>query len=371
VTAGTTPASRAGRFAHVDALRAFAVMVVVVFHAGVTILPGDGAVTVFFVISGFVITFLLLRERARTGDFDLRGFYRRRTFKLAPPFVVVILIPTVIYGFTDRLDVRMALSQVFFSYNWALILFPQASGSVLPGSEIVWSLAVEEQFYLVFAAVWLLLVRRRRWQLMLGAGAAAVYLASTVDRIARGATGGNVVYALRATDTRIDAIALGVLAGIAFHAFSTGAGAGRLRALGSDWFLLLAIAMFFGCVAFRNNWTETAFRPIFQALAGALIVLYGLMPGEGALRRLFNGLAAWRPVQLIGLASYSVYLVHYPLDFLLHPLLRGSPALVETIVDVVAGTAIGALVWRFVERPALALRGRLEVPGVQKGAEAR
>ena len=132
------------RLDYLDAMRAAAVSLVVVMHSGLTITPGDGGVVVFFVISGYIITRLLLTERARTGGFDLYGFYRRRLYKLAPPLLAVVVLPTFVYAAFRPVDWGAVAAQVGFAYNWTKIYDYQGSLEVLPGSEVVWSLAIEE-----------------------------------------------------------------------------------------------------------------------------------------------------------------------------------------------------------------------------------
>ena len=147
------------RFQHIDAMRAFAVALVVFSHAGLTFVPGGSGVTVFFCISGFWITYTMLRERERTGGFDWGGFYFRRAVKLAPPLVLIIVIPTLIYSLFHRIDWLDFLGQVFFFFNWR---YTDSEVLVMPGSVVTWSLSIEEQFYLVIALVWLAAVRWRR-----------------------------------------------------------------------------------------------------------------------------------------------------------------------------------------------------------------
>src|SRR3954469_19419128 len=94
-TAPEPPLNSANRFAHIDAMRAVAVGLVVVAHAGLDrVVPGGSGVTIFFSISGFIITYLVLRERDSAGGFAVGHFYLRRALKLGPPLVVIVFIPT-------------------------------------------------------------------------------------------------------------------------------------------------------------------------------------------------------------------------------------------------------------------------------------
>ena len=164
------------QFAHLDAMRAAAVMLVVLAHAGLEVVPGGSGVTIFFVISGFIITHLVLKEHRRTGGFDIAGFYRRRALKLAPPLLVALVLPTALYAWLVRpVSLGDFLGQVFFFFNWR---YTDSQVDVLPGSIVVWSLSIEEQFYVAFALIWLLLVGRRRPATALAVLAGTAALAS-------------------------------------------------------------------------------------------------------------------------------------------------------------------------------------------------
>ncbi len=123
----------AGRFAHIDAMRAFAVLLVVVAHAGAgLIVPGGSGVTIFFAISGLIITLLVLREQDKTGGFAIGGFFFRRAAKILPPLIVVVLVPSLVWACFGPLDWGALAAQIFFVFNWV-----KASGDlfhVLPGS---------------------------------------------------------------------------------------------------------------------------------------------------------------------------------------------------------------------------------------------
>lgn len=352
------PKNHANRFDHIDGLRAFAVLVVVLMHAGYTWVPGDSGVTVFFGISGFIITHILIREREKTGSFDARGFYFRRAFKLAPPFIAVVVVPTLVYSLFHTVNVGAFLSQIFFSYNWVRIYDYAASEQVLPGTAVVWSLAVEEQFYIIFALIWLLFVRASWWHQALLAVSIAAILGSTALRtyLAMYDTTGHVI---RGTDARLDGIAWGVLAAVLFFMWQRGQ-ARWVSVLGKDWVLWAAPALFLAGMTLRDGWIEPALRPTVHVVAGVLIILYGMVPSESRVKQLFYGGMAWRPIQVVGLASYSIYLVHYPLEKVVSPLLPNLPMPVHVALISVIGVTAGVLLYRFVELPALSLRKNLE-----------
>ncbi len=166
---GTAPSDRRFR-PDVEGLRAVAVLLVVFYHAGLSWLSGGYVgVDVFFVISGFVITGVLLRERHSTGKLSILGFYGRRARRIIPAATLVIIAATlasfgllgVIYGDQTATDARWAsvfLANFHFSAVGANYLTASQPPSILQN---FWSLAVEEQFYLVYPAVFLLIASLR------------------------------------------------------------------------------------------------------------------------------------------------------------------------------------------------------------------
>lgn len=341
------------RFAHIDAMRAFAVLIVVVAHAGVAVAPGGAGVTVFFAISGFIITHLVLRERDRTGTFDIRGFYVRRALKIMPPLIVAIMLPTVVYAaFGGPIDWLQVGSQLFFVANW-LYAF-EVPSFILPGSRVVWSLAIEEQFYILFAIIWLWLLTRRWWHaglVWLSSVAIVVpVLLRTYFYLSAGTAAEDRVYA--GTDTRVDAIAIGMLAALVYRGVKTGAISGAVvRVLAWPGLPLIAGLLFVGTLAYR----DPAFRMVpmyaLQSLATALVLLNGLLLSEGRYRQAYERVVSFRPLQVVGLASYSIYLTHAPLIYLMEPITSRLNPGVAVLVNVSVGVLSGVALWFVVERP--------------------
>lgn len=351
VGSGPTLLNRANRYAHIDALRALSVMLVVLMHAGLRFVPGDSGVTMFFTISGFIITLLLLRERDRTGGFDWRGFYLRRVLKLAPPFLLIVVAPTLVYWVLGGAILPLAFgTQVAFSYNWAQIWLPGAFDGVLPGSTVVWSLAIEEQFYIVFAVVWIILVPIQRWRVTLIALTVASIVLSFATRASLSLDPETLLHAMRGTDSRLESISWGVLAAILFHSRVSHHTARSGSVFGQSWVLLLAIAVYGVSFAIPDGWAEVAFRPTLWSLAACLVILFGLAGGSSRVRPLVLALLAQRWIQLLGLSSYSIYLAH---DELIHlgEWLLPDQAQLGAWIGAAAGVGVGIAVYALVERP--------------------
>lgn len=346
----TPPLNGANRFAHIDAMRAFAVLLVVLAHAGLkAVIPGGSGVTIFFSISGFIITYLLLREFDRTGNFSLKGFYFRRVIKIGPPFVLIVLVPSIFLFFLGRVELSTLISQTFFFFNWSYL---SGASGFLDGSDVVWSLAIEEQFYIVFAAIWVVLVKSRQRELVtcVVAGVAIIYASSARFVLAADPMASDRIY--YGTDTRIDGIAWGVLAAVLIHWMqrddlleSRGA-----RLLSHDAILFAAIGMYIFSLLYRDDFFRDTFRYSLQSLAACLVIMYGLLSGRGAARVLFYKLSQHKLVALIGLSSYSIYLVHLVLMNLLRPWLQ-FPGPINVLILSVMGVAAGIAVYTIIEVP--------------------
>ncbi|MHA7289662.1 acyltransferase family protein [Arthrobacter sp. MDT3-24] len=345
------PKNGENRYIHIDALRAFAVMLVVVAHAGLGhFVPGGSGVTIFFAVSGFIITFLLLRERGESGSFSVFRFYQRRAIKIAPPFLVVVLIPTMIYSLWISVDWPVVMSQIFFAYNWVKY---QGHFEVLPGSEVVWSLAIEEQFYIVFSIVWLLIAKGRRAMLWLGVTAGFAILYSTTVRflLASSQSSERIYYG---SDTRIDGIAWGVLAAVIYYSWiSSDRARGKfVPSFSHPSILILAIGIYILSLVIRDEWFRDTVRYTLQAVATCAVILFGLVPGEGTVRRTFNAIARLPFVNLIGAASYSIYLVHLSVVSVLRPYVETLPFVLSVFLLTTVGVGVGILVYSLVEIPA-------------------
>jgi peptidoglycan/LPS O-acetylase OafA/YrhL len=351
-----------GRYAHIDAMRAVAVMLVVVAHTEIGGIPGGSGVTIFFTISGFIITLLLLNERERTGGFNVRGFYVRRLFKLFPPFLVIVLVPTAVYwALGNEISWPYVGAQTFFIFNWATLLRPFGPIEILPGSSVVWSLSIEEQFYIVFALIWLALVARRRFFPLITATAVAAIVLPLALRLVLAAGGGEAVSEriYWGTDTRLDAIAIGVIAAIAYKAFTVGRFPIAARVLAHPSWIVIAPTVYLGTVIFRDEWFRDTFRFTLQASVAAVVILWGLLDTGSRLRRLFSAVTNVRIVQIVGLASYSIYLAHASVNALVESWTSRLPRAAEVPLLIVLGSATGIVAWLLLERPAERWKRRL------------
>lgn len=344
----------AKRFAHIDAMRAVAVLLVVVGHAGLGhIIPGGAGVTIFFAISGFIITTLLLKERGKASRFDIGGFYVRRLVKLMPPLVVALIIPTLIYAaFGNTINWNAFGGQIFFYFNWVKLDHPE----ILPGSGVVWSLSIEEQFYIVFALLWLCLVRSSRAIPLLAGLATIAIIASTGLRFLL-ADPGNQTVADRiyyGSDTRADSLAWGILAAIALYQWQkSDAPRGWMqRVSGSQWALIGAILVFLVSLVIRDDWFRQTTRYSLQSITTCVVVIYGFTAARGVVQRGFANVCQLRILQIIGLASYSIYLVHLSIIVTIDEYTKRLSLPVHVLIGLTVSVAVGIAMYWWIEIPA-------------------
>jgi len=380
----------ADRLAGLDGLRAIAVTLVVLFHLGAGVLPGGYiGVDIFFPISGFLITTLLVRERLATGGVDVLQFWQRRARRLLPALAVVLLVCTAA-AFVIGGDVlvelgRQVLGASTFSYNW-LAISEGASYLDATTPELfrnLWSLAVEEQFYLVWPLIVIVLwVVPSRWFRLLFVLAVAV-----ASAVAMGAlfAGGDTTRVYYGTDTHSFGLALGAALAIArleWPGFAVAHSRGD-RALGG----LLGLLAIGGLVALAITMPAEgpeAYRgglPLVAALSVVAIAL-ATVPG-GLLGRALD----LQPLKWIGQRSYGIYLWHWPVFVLVVAAVPVAEPAPETLW-IVGGVALAitlvasTLSYAFVEAPirsrGFRVSGRVFVTqwrrdrwGVRRGAWVR
>lgn len=295
-----------------DGLRGLAVLLVVLFHADLEWMSGGFlGVSIFFTLSGFLITSLLLAEKDESGRLDLRAFWGRRLRRLAPAslltIVAVVLLAAWLSTPSEAARLRGdAVSAALYVSNWRFVLAEYSYSDLFSAPSPllhIWSLSIEEQLYLVlpllvvgaFALGW----SRHRIgiSLLVLAGASAIVgLAVTgVDRVYYG------------TDTRAAELLLGaVLACATRGRLSIGLGSGLRRTVGIVAPLaLVAVVVLSVTSTTRSDWIAGGGLPAF-ALLSVLLVVGAVV--EGPLR----GMLSWSPLRNLGRISYGVYLFHWP-----------------------------------------------------------
>ena len=351
-----------GHLAGLDGLRALAIGAVMIFHLDPDWLPGGFlGVDIFFVISGFLITTLLVRERERDGSIDLRGFWTRRARRLLPALLVVVPA-CILIARTVEADLlvgirRQALGALTFSTNWLEIAngsdyFHSTSPQLFMN---FWSLAVEEQFYLAWPLVTIALLAARRhlglsWG-VLGALVLSVGVGSALLMALR-YDPADVTRVYYGTDTHLVGLMLGAAMAM------TWAGPTRAGTITPQWHrwrrhvVVGAGVLLAGLLVLADEGSAWTFRlgiPLVS-LATALLLLASV-DRPGRLRTVLEA----PPLRWIGTRSYGIYLWHWPVILVIGqdiPAAAGTASFVWTRVwAVVVTLALADLSFRFVETP--------------------
>lgn len=311
-----------------DGLRALAVIAVVIYHMNATALQsGLLGVTIFFVLSGYLITGLLIREWSTTKKINLPQFWLRRVRRLFPAIVFVLLGTIVLTGvfapdMLTKLRNDIVAALLFFTNWWYIfqdVSYFEAMGAPSPVTHF-WSLAIEEQFYLIWPPLLLLLFSKRvkKRHIQLGLLVAAIASAAAMAILYSPQADPSRVY--YGTDTRAFSLLIGAFLAFEFpparvngHGRQGFTARDRKIALGVGSAALAGILVMMVAVNGYSPFLYYGGIALLSLLTGALIIT--LADGRSPLARFF----ALRPLVWIGKLSYSIYLWHYPLLLLMNP----------------------------------------------------
>ena len=354
-----------------DGLRAVAVIAVLLFHGGAAVTPGGFlGVDLFFVLSGFLITSLLLTEWQTTGTVSLRSFWSRRARRLLPALLLVVAavaVYTVVAataGEAGRFR-RDALATLFYVGNWNFVgdelsYFEQAGRP--PMLRHTWSLGIEEQFYLLWPLVilagmkvfrlkitgWIVAITGGIWVSVLLM--AALFDAEDINRAYYG------------TDTRLQGVLVGALAAFVLQKVDLGrVSHWSLTAIGSTGLLVLMVMI--TLVHESDGWMYRG-GYLLASLAGCAAVVAASGPPD----TWFSYILGWPPLVAIGQISYGLYLWHWPIYIVLDPERVGFDGLPLLIVRLAVTGVVAFLSFVLVEQPIR--HGALKSPNARLGAVA-
>ena len=365
-------ATGAVRLPALDGLRALAVLLVLGFHFGVPGMTGGYfGVDVFYVLSGFLITGLLVGERERTGRIRLGAFWLRRARRLVPALLVVVVAVVLMVRFAMPPgyfgDMRAsALSALFYVSNWWQIAASSnyfvASAPASPLTH-TWSLAIEEQFYLVWPFVVLLALRLGRDTVrgirILLAISVAGAVGSAVEMAALYRPVGSTTRIYFGTDTHAQSVLVGAALACVLLLAQRRRGLAGMdpTAASRRWRAVATVAGVGGVggILALSRWvpgtSAVAYRGGFLVAGGctAAVITAAVVVPRGPLSRLLSV----RPAVALGTVSYGVYLWHYPVAVFVDAARTGlvGPALLT--VRVGATLALATVSWFVVERPVL------------------
>jgi peptidoglycan/LPS O-acetylase OafA/YrhL len=350
--------TRMGYQPALDGLRALSVIAVISYHAGIDWIPGGFiGVEVFFVVSGFLITSLMIDEQHVSGKVSLKQFWIRRARRLLPALFTMLIASLVAVTFFAkdsapdfRQDVLPALG--YFS-NWWQIYFvdtPYFAANSLPMLRHLWSLAVEEQWYVLWPIAFVFVLGNKRiprWisAVVIGLLAAAVMVGTALAFIADNETRINFLYL--STITRSSGLLLGAALACVWHPWKKAVVRfAKMRSVFADVLALGALATLGYISAFMHVADEQLYIGGLAAatIASAVIIAVVVRSGQSLVKRVLS----FPLLVEIGRRSYGLYLWHWPIFVVTGARLssiRLAYALTATVV-------INEVVYQFIETPA-------------------
>ena len=363
----TTAQSPVRHVPALDGVRALAVLAVLAFHAGLPWASGGFlGVDAFFVLSGYLITTLLLAEQGRTGRIALGSFWRRRAARLLPALLLVVAASTLaaraLMPAEDLTRLRGdGLAAVFYLANWRMVLDGDDyfSQTAAPSPfEHTWSLGIEEQFYLVWPLLLTVLIagaagHRTALRRVLVVCVGGVVVSTVLLAAAYRATDPGRAY--YGTDTRGASLLVGaalavavagrwpaaVTGGVRLGSRAARAALGWAAAIGAGWLVWL--------VGHTDGADARLYRGglLLVALAVAAVLAHVVLVPDGWSARVLS----WRPLVLLGVISYGVYLWHWPVYVVVNAGRTGRTGLDLVALRCLVTLALAVASYLLVERP--------------------
>ncbi|MDP9820294.1 acyltransferase family protein [Nocardioides massiliensis] len=328
-----------------DGLRSMAALVIILFHAGVEWVPGGFVpLDLFFVLSGYLVTNVILSEIDRKGKLDLGRFYARRVRRLLPAAILTIVGVTLIFllltSVVRRLEViGDAQAALLYYANWHHIMQSTdyfAAEQVSPFLHF-WSLSLEEQFYIFFPLLVIFLLKlKSKWALPVGL--TVVFLASLASQVYWGRV--DEMHAYYGTDARLYQIVAGALLAVAMRS-------PRFQ-VSRRWGTVIAVTGFATWVLLIGPWLDlTQSNRGIVAMVACTMLVGGLMINDQQL--LSRAVSARIPVYL-GTITYAIYLWHWPITLVLQEFIATSPETLAVLVGVLS-VAMAAASAELLETP--------------------
>jgi peptidoglycan/LPS O-acetylase OafA/YrhL len=351
--------ARRGSVPSLDGLRAISISLVLLGHFVNNAIPGGLGVYVFFVISGFLITRLLLAEQTATGTVSLKMFYARRICRLYPVIIVytafVILLDSALGRPVNYLEPASALG--YFANYLTVWLEAHGIARQMPFA-VFWSLSLEEHFYILFPVAFVVLkadpVRLMLLVASLCVGCLLLRLGEA--RLHPELLNTQTFYVL--SQYRLDSIGFGVLLALACQ---TADGRKVVLRLAQPVFAAVALTVILGCMLIRDPWFRETWR---YSLLGISIVVIVSAVLFGERYHLVHWLLNTSVLRWIGRLSYSLYVWHEGISFFLP--IESLPHWQQSVVCLFASFAVASISYYVVEQPFLMLRSRF-----RSGAAAR
>ena len=346
-----------------DGLRGAAVLAVVLYHAEFGLfghqlsLGGFLGVDAFFVLSGFLITSLLLREIESTGTLSFGRFWAHRAKRLLPALFITLFGIALFSQFVATPDVLDQIRgdsiwSMFYVANWHFVLSDSSYFAMFAFKsplQHTWSLAIEEQWYLIWPPIVFLVMRWKRSPravLWLSVGLCVASMVWMALLFTPGKDPSRVYYG---TDTRAQSLLVGAaLAAAVACGLKVATRTGRLALNASAVAVAIVLGWFWSRTPDTSDWLYTG-GFLFLALGVGLIIF--CITQEGDEPNPVRAVLAWTPLRALGLISYGVYLYHWPLYVLLNPERTGLTGMRLLALRLVVTIAVATASYFFVERP--------------------
>lgn len=334
-----------------DGLRGMAILLVMLFHTGFPFFRGGFiGVDIFFVLSGFLITSLLLSETSSTGKVNLRNFYIRRILRLGPALVLMLLIVSLTAHALDLkgpagADILSSIITLFYSANWVRAFNLHSMGLL----SHTWSLSIEEQFYMLWPVMLIMLIKYLRSEKVIFNAVALLSISSWLLRVYMTYSGYPAERIFNGLDTRADALLAGCSAALIR---SAGIWNGRVSKIKSPAYagFILPFTILFN-ISWRNHNTFSWISFLVEFLT-AVLVLHIASDEKSLIKKFLT----FKPLIWLGSISYGVYLWHDPVYEVMRSF--GFSKLSILTAGSIITLAIASLSYYIMERPLLRLKSR-------------
>nr|WP_208414600.1 acyltransferase family protein [Paenibacillus castaneae] len=340
-----------------DGLRAIAVLAVIAYHLNLDWVPGGLlGVTMFFVLSGYLITDILLKQLGHTKSIDLKTFFIRRARRLLPAMFSMMALVSIWLLISDSsrlLSLKGDIgSALLYISNWWLIFhevsYFESFGPPSPFGHL-WSLAVEEQFYLVWPLLLLFVIKfvPKRGKLALWTLALAALSAGAMSLLYEPGVDPSRIY--YGTDTRAFALLIGAALAVVWPSWKLSESLPSRSRITLDAIGTIGLIVIVLMISSTGEYDSFLYRGGMVLLAIATAAVVGALahPASKLAQLIGNKVLTW-----IGVRSYGIYLYHYPIIVLTTPTAEmGELHAVRALIQVVLTFILAELSWRFVEEP--------------------
>lgn len=345
------------RFSYIpelDGIRGFAIFFVMIFHTGIPLFKGGFiGVDIFFVLSGFLICSILLKEHALNHKINLKHFYLRRILRLAPALLLLLAAYFLISYFSlfsqSKANFDSILIALFYSSNWVRAFNLHEMGLL----SHTWSLSIEEQFYMLWPALLIVLLRIRSKKTV-AIIISLIAISSWILRIILAYSGTAVERLYNGLDTRADALLTGCILAVILSSEKVNIKKQNTRKL-VGYMGLLAV-VFYSAILFNVSWRNLNMyywaSSVMQVLT-AFLILHVICSKDSWITRIF----ALKPVVWIGSISYGLYLWHDPVFEIMR--INGYSQLGIAVIGSLITFSIAVLSYYIIEKPILALKDHL------------